>query len=824
MTDSSSFPALPYRFYPRMKMGHVLASLEIKPGYGVYVTDFDIPKKTMNAQEKIHLFVAQMDNTETSSCIINPPLVNFLLNGKGVDRRTNVIMDNGPQFPTNVTSILKYGTNLLQAIGPFNGNYFIAIVFMSVASSSEAPVLQDYVRPLVAAHNSDSEIIEGSSRISLNCPVSLTRIKTPVKGHLCKHHQCFDYDNFIEINLRRPSWRCPQCDQSVSYTDIRIDQFMAKVLREVGESVADVIISADGSWKRVMESGECTEPLGCQQDWSKQSESSKAAADIVDLTMEEMDDTDARDTWEMEDRKPSVDILQGFSFATNRTLPLEVNNNTSQVVQEAAPQMEDNIWAGILSSCSASFGMASGIAETPAHSMISSMPTDIVALALDRVSGVARGPTERSSTSLHQDQILAPNNSQFLPSQFGNSVVNSEYGSRSSITRNITRTPIAVQALPAQTAPNSHQRSSTSLNSLMPNVTPPVGSQTPLSIQALPAQTVPNSHQWSSTSLNLSMPSVVPPVTSQTPLSVAPNDMASNLVQHHMLTQNRDYQNYDYLQIPSLSSQQVVGLPRTAQNLHQQAPNFRVPQSTTQAPSMVGTSTHLPNHQQAPHLRVSQSMPPTNMAGPSTHFPHHQQAPHLRVPQSTTPPPGMVGPSTRFPQTNIQPGLQGSSSHMSGSYTNMLSRFSAAAHAAAQRASNIARVPPVTPVQLLPARTGSNIPMTNDEISRTTMGEQQRGGNMGGVVQPVLRTEDLVGSLSEQNWRPQGRMRGSLTGRPLPGSLSQLIIQPTQPAQFARPPPDLTSQPVANSSLLGNSMNTQRSHQQSFSMTGDMAG
>lgn len=29
--------------------------------------------------------------------------------------------DNGPQLPTNVTKLLKYGTNLLQAVGQFNG-------------------------------------------------------------------------------------------------------------------------------------------------------------------------------------------------------------------------------------------------------------------------------------------------------------------------------------------------------------------------------------------------------------------------------------------------------------------------------------------------------------------------------------------------------------------------------------------------------------------------------------------------------------------------------------------------------------------------------
>ena len=31
--------------------------------------------------------------------------------------------DSGPQIPTNVTSMLKYGTNLLQAVGQFNGMF-----------------------------------------------------------------------------------------------------------------------------------------------------------------------------------------------------------------------------------------------------------------------------------------------------------------------------------------------------------------------------------------------------------------------------------------------------------------------------------------------------------------------------------------------------------------------------------------------------------------------------------------------------------------------------------------------------------------------------
>ena len=86
----------------------------------------------------------------------------FLLNGKWVLNRTNVQMvccifvltflnilvwnfflgydinfylchfvnqDPGPQVPTNVTGMLKFGTNLLQVVGQFNGKHLKLLFF-----------------------------------------------------------------------------------------------------------------------------------------------------------------------------------------------------------------------------------------------------------------------------------------------------------------------------------------------------------------------------------------------------------------------------------------------------------------------------------------------------------------------------------------------------------------------------------------------------------------------------------------------------------------------------------------------------------------------
>ncbi|XP_009783332.1 E4 SUMO-protein ligase PIAL2-like isoform X2 [Nicotiana sylvestris] len=239
-----------------------------------FVNDFQITKNTnLSKGEKAILLVkvklvADKFTIVDSVIEVNPSdnsdcrsfhLCSFLLNGTAVGKRNIELMDPGPQLPTPVSQMLKFGTNLLQAVGQFNGNYVIAVAFMREISTPVEATLPDYEQPPVSSVDPDSEIIEGPSRISLNCPISFRRIKIPVKGHSCKYLQCFDFENYVDINSRRPSWRCPHCNQHVCFTDIRIDQDMFKVLKEVGDDVIDVMISSDGSWKAIMESDDHTE-------------------------------------------------------------------------------------------------------------------------------------------------------------------------------------------------------------------------------------------------------------------------------------------------------------------------------------------------------------------------------------------------------------------------------------------------------------------------------------------------------------------------------------------------------------------------------------
>ncbi|KAG4940750.1 hypothetical protein JHK87_044621 [Glycine soja] len=63
-------------------------------------------------------------------------------------------IDPGPEVPINVTGMLKFGTNLLQVVGQFNGRYAVLVVYMSFTPLFEDPILQDYLQSAVTSIDS----------------------------------------------------------------------------------------------------------------------------------------------------------------------------------------------------------------------------------------------------------------------------------------------------------------------------------------------------------------------------------------------------------------------------------------------------------------------------------------------------------------------------------------------------------------------------------------------------------------------------------------------------------------------------------------------
>ncbi|KAJ0559207.1 putative Zinc finger, MIZ-type, Zinc finger, RING/FYVE/PHD-type [Helianthus annuus] len=655
------------RFYPGMKMGEIFSLVETKPGYDSYVTDLYISKSSRTSpDDKLYLFVAQMDNVETSSCLISPQQVNFLLNGEGVDRRTCTYKDPAPQMPTPVTHMLKYGSNLLQVVGQFNGRYIIVIGFMSVVSNPSFPTIPDYVPPIAAQSDPDNEIIEGPSRVSLKCPISFSRIKIPVKGHSCNHLQCFDFNNYMGINSRRPLWRCPHCSQSVCFLDIRIDQSMVKVLKEVGEDVSYVKISGDGSWQAVTENiSNGNEHIEKPNDApsSNQETATQNVDDIMDLT--ENDD-------EME--KVDKDYDQMPSPAGESSL---TNNNI-------APHTDDGYWRRYCSSA-----LVTGTTNTRSDVFDAIQRQHLIFNSLGQSQG--QGQSETGTANTRSDVLDAIQRQRLIFNSLGQSEGQgqgqSETGTtntRSDVLDVIQRQHLIFSSLgQSQGQSQMHvsnntqsQHNENSNNNGNGHVRYPTSAtlitRIPNAVQALPAQ---NSAITGQSQPDHSFLSSQSQSQSQTPLQVGAR---------------------------SASPQPISGSRYTS------------PLSTDRF-----NSNQYQSLNQRAHLPVRSS---------------GQPSPHVRLGGAH------VGVSTMTSLASSQ-----SPTYIQRSTSQIMSQSS------------------------------------SGPVAATT---DQRGSTV----------DAPPAAAAEENWRPAGRMRGSLSGWQYTEALrNQFIIQPSEPVQAARPPPVLNT-------------------------------
>ncbi|KAK6048431.1 MIZ/SP-RING zinc finger [Cooperia oncophora] len=60
-------------------------------------------------------------------------------------------------------------------------------------------------------------------RPTWRCPLSRTRITLPARCKKCPHLQCFDLYNYLQMNEKRPTWRCPVCSDWAPYKLLIID-------------------------------------------------------------------------------------------------------------------------------------------------------------------------------------------------------------------------------------------------------------------------------------------------------------------------------------------------------------------------------------------------------------------------------------------------------------------------------------------------------------------------------------------------------------------------------------------------------------------------
>eukprot|EP00897_Mesotaenium_endlicherianum_P002787 jgi/Mesen1/2536/ME000161S01598 len=118
--------------------------------------------------------------------------------------------------------------------------------------------------------DSDLEVVQDVTVLSMRDPMSGARICTAGRFRGCQHMGGFDLRTLVEINQRARKWQCPVCLGSYTVEDLIVDPYFnciaASLMGEFGEDVTDVEIRADGMWRPRPESG--GRPTDCWREAS----------------------------------------------------------------------------------------------------------------------------------------------------------------------------------------------------------------------------------------------------------------------------------------------------------------------------------------------------------------------------------------------------------------------------------------------------------------------------------------------------------------------------------------------------------------------------
>ncbi|KAI0110510.1 PINIT domain-containing protein [Nemania sp. FL0031] len=94
----------------------------------------------------------------------------------------------------------------------------------------------------------DPDVVATSTVLSLKCPLSYTRLRTPCRSVLCNHIQCFDASSYLQLQEQGPQWICPICNKAAPFENLAIDEYVRDIILETSGSVEQVTIEPNGQW------------------------------------------------------------------------------------------------------------------------------------------------------------------------------------------------------------------------------------------------------------------------------------------------------------------------------------------------------------------------------------------------------------------------------------------------------------------------------------------------------------------------------------------------------------------------------------------------
>ncbi|KAH8024081.1 hypothetical protein HPB51_021426 [Rhipicephalus microplus] len=166
-------------------------------------------------------------------------------------------------LPINIVSSCKLKPSVMNKVRvtwhPVSGRHYVVGLFL-VKKLEAATVLcgleqlsvaltRDMIKKKAKRRATISDDVAITRfHVSLTCPLSQSRMKVPCRARSCRHLDCFDGFNYLQVNERRPTWTCPVCMMRAPLSSLVVDQVFAHILANVPNDCDGVVFHEDGSW------------------------------------------------------------------------------------------------------------------------------------------------------------------------------------------------------------------------------------------------------------------------------------------------------------------------------------------------------------------------------------------------------------------------------------------------------------------------------------------------------------------------------------------------------------------------------------------------
>mgnify|MGYP003365605771 CR=1 FL=1 len=315
---------------------------------------------------RLYLFCREVKASTSQYFEVKFPFLNeIMMNGKKItDNVRGIKNQNGTAKPADMTQyLLDSGSNNIEIIFAQTTSKYIASCFVVQIKSPEE-LLQEIIhkRPKIKTDvtlafiketldaESDDDFVTTSMVLSLQCPISYTKMRYPARSIDCKHLQCFDALWYLHSQQQVPTWSCPICSKKAPYENLRISEYVETIVQKTNDDIEQVQINRDGSWIPFNDD----EPLGNNEnennnnDKNVKEESNTSIGGITNAGPAQMHGADTNvislDSSDEEEEEPATNQYSGNQGNDNNAnADTNVNIGTNTHTEKTPTENESEV-------------------------------------------------------------------------------------------------------------------------------------------------------------------------------------------------------------------------------------------------------------------------------------------------------------------------------------------------------------------------------------------------------------------------------------------------------------------------------------------------